>query len=393
MAQDKPLLSNFSEYTLAAGLAIEDTSVVLESTAGLPTISDPSDYIPMVLRDATNNREIIHVTAVDTNTNVLTVIRGREGTSAQEWSASAYVYVTLTAEAAMDLQAYAAALAEDWATEDEDIEVEAGKYSAYHHAQKAAASASAASASESNASDSETNAGTSETNAAASEAKAADWAEKAEDSEVEPGLYSALHHALKAAASAASAAESALSAIAPGIYVPFAGTVLPEGYLWCNGGAVSRTTYANLFAAIGTRWGEGDGSTTFNVPDFRNRSVKGWDGTADTVGAFEDEMVKSHDHTASTGTNGSHSHSGSATSNGNHTHNYQRMQPGVSSYSTGGVSTQIGLFSYATTSNGEHSHSLSINSNGNHTHTVSVDASGGIENRVKSNLSPFIIKY
>lgn len=48
---------------------------------------------------------------------------------------------------------------------------------------------------------------------------------------------------------------------------PFAGTTIPNGYLLCDGSAVSRTTYAALFAVIGTTYGSGDGSTTFNVPN------------------------------------------------------------------------------------------------------------------------------
>lgn len=56
----------------------------------------------------------------------------------------------------------------------------------------------------------------------------------------------------------------------------------PDGYLICNGAAISRTTYARLFAAIGTTWGAGDGNTTFNVPNFTNRYLKG--GTAGTYG-------------------------------------------------------------------------------------------------------------
>ena len=51
----------------------------------------------------------------------------------------------------------------------------------------------------------------------------------------------------------------------------YAGTSVPSGYLLCDGSAVSRTTYANLFAAIGTTWGAGDGSTTFNVPNLIDR--------------------------------------------------------------------------------------------------------------------------
>jgi len=50
---------------------------------------------------------------------------------------------------------------------------------------------------------------------------------------------------------------------------------LPEGWLLCNGAAVSRSTYAGLFAKIGTKYGTGDGSTTFNLPDFRDRYAIG----------------------------------------------------------------------------------------------------------------------
>lgn len=55
----------------------------------------------------------------------------------------------------------------------------------------------------------------------------------------------------------------------------FAGTLAPEGYLFCQGQTVSRTTYAELFAAIGTAHGQGDGSTTFNLPDYRGQFLRG----------------------------------------------------------------------------------------------------------------------
>jgi len=64
-----------------------------------------------------------------------------------------------------------------------------------------------------------------------------------------------------------------------GAIIPFAGTSVPTGYLLCNGAAVSRTDYANLFAAIGTLYGAGDGSTTFNLPDARDRVLQGASGT------------------------------------------------------------------------------------------------------------------
>lgn len=59
--------------------------------------------------------------------------------------------------------------------------------------------------------------------------------------------------------------------LAPGFIAPFAGNVVPDGWLDCDGQPVSRTTYANLFSIIGTLWGVGDGSTTFNLPDFRGK--------------------------------------------------------------------------------------------------------------------------
>jgi phage-related tail fiber protein len=55
------------------------------------------------------------------------------------------------------------------------------------------------------------------------------------------------------------------------------GAGAPQGWLRCNGAAISRTTYSNLFSVIGTSFGVGDGSTTFNVPDFRGIFPRSWD--------------------------------------------------------------------------------------------------------------------
>lgn len=60
-----------------------------------------------------------------------------------------------------------------------------------------------------------------------------------------------------------------------GIVMQFGGNTAPEGWLLCDGSAVSRTDYADLFTAIGTTYGSGDGSTTFNVPDLSGRVVIG----------------------------------------------------------------------------------------------------------------------
>lgn len=63
--------------------------------------------------------------------------------------------------------------------------------------------------------------------------------------------------------------------ILPGTVQLYAGATVGSGWLECNGAAVSRTTYADLFTAIGTTWGAGDGSTTFNLPDLRGRAPIG----------------------------------------------------------------------------------------------------------------------
>jgi microcystin-dependent protein len=69
----------------------------------------------------------------------------------------------------------------------------------------------------------------------------------------------------------------------PGMLAPigsilgYAGTTEPTGWVFCDGAALSRTDYAALFAALGTSFGTGDGSTTFNVPDLRGRVPVGKD--------------------------------------------------------------------------------------------------------------------
>ncbi|OKO48300.1 phage tail protein [Pseudomonas sp. BTN1] len=86
-----------------------------------------------------------------------------------------------------------------------------------------------------------------------------------------------------------------------GTTIAFAGPTVPTGFLKENGAAVSRTTYANLFAAIGTTYGAGDGSTTFNLPDSRGEFIRGADEgrgvePGRTVGSWVDSQNKSHTH-------------------------------------------------------------------------------------------------
>lgn len=63
--------------------------------------------------------------------------------------------------------------------------------------------------------------------------------------------------------------------IPAGTVLEFAGATLPDGFLWCDGEEISRTTYAELFAAIGTKYGAGNGTTTFNTPNRAGRVAVG----------------------------------------------------------------------------------------------------------------------
>lgn len=83
---------------------------------------------------------------------------------------------------------------------------------------------------------------------------------------------------------------------------------IPTGWLECNGQAISRTTYADLFQELGTLWGAGDGSTTFNVPDCRGRVILGkGQGSGLTLRDWGDTGGE-EDHTQLTGELAQHSH-------------------------------------------------------------------------------------
>jgi len=74
-----------------------------------------------------------------------------------------------------------------------------------------------------------------------------------------------------------------------------------SGWLICDGSLVSRTTYAKLFQAIGTTYGAGDGSTTFQLPDFRGVFMRGWDNgrgldPGRVIGSYQEDQVEKHKH-------------------------------------------------------------------------------------------------
>lgn len=117
-------------------------------------------------------------------------------------------------------------------------------------------------------------------------------------------------------------AEAAPNVIPAGSMQMYGGASVPAGWLLCDGSAVSRTTYAKLFAAISTTFGAGDGSSTFNIPDLRQRFPlgKAASGTGASLGSTGGSIdhthsVPAHHHAMGTGadfnitSSGSHSHS------------------------------------------------------------------------------------
>lgn len=136
-----------------------------------------------------------------------------------------------------------------------------------------------------------------------------------------------------------------------GVSFPAGSEAVPAGFLPCDGSAVSRTTYSALFAVLSDKWGTGDGTTTFNLPDLRGRFVRGWDGTAGNdpdsatrfaihggvtgnhVGTYQNDAFGSHQHTFVAGDGTS---SGSGTEpyldqpNGLNTQNYPTSTVGGS---------------------------------------------------------------
>ena len=85
------------------------------------------------------------------------------------------------------------------------------------------------------------------------------------------------------------------------VVLPFAFDTPPVGWLECNGAEISRTTYANLFAKVGTLYGNGDGSNSFNIPDLRGEFIRGWDNgrgidSGRIFGSFQSDELKSHTH-------------------------------------------------------------------------------------------------
>ena len=207
---------------------------------------------------------------------------------------------------------------------------------------------------------------------------------------------------------------------APGDVKMVATSAPPPGWLKANGANVSRTQYARLFSAIGTTYGNGDGSTTFALPDLRGQFVRGWDdgkGVDDgrSFGSIQSDAFKSHNHSGST-SNDTHNHSGS-TSNDTHSHSGSTSSDTHShgtdwptsdegedrnQITAGGNGVSNGSFDRNTnsdthnhtftTSNDTHNHTFTT-SNDTHNHTFTTNTTGGNETRPTNVALLYCIKF
>ncbi len=188
----------------------------------------------------------------------------------------------------------------------------------------------------------------------------------------------------------------------------YAGQTAPSGWLLCDGSAVSRTTYARLYSIIGTLYGSGNGSTTFNLPSLQDRlpvgksgsNVLGNTGGSDTITLTTDQLP-SHSHTGTTNNSGLHSHT--ATDSG-HAHQYEDAY-----FAEANSSVQNNVFGTSSATDNDNEYSfrptptsylgyaiISVANSGDHTHAFTTNSTGigsSIDIRNKYIVMNYIIRY
>lgn len=271
-------LTNNAIGRLTAGMSAVDTTATLVSGNGalFPTLGVGEFFPATIIRASDSAREVVKVTA--RSTDVLTVTRAQEGTSALVFIAGDRVELRLTAGtlsteiARVEAVADAAQVAADAAQVDADAGVAAAA-AAQVDADAAAAAAAAA--------------------VKLTGAQTVAGVKTFSDSPIIPDGVAAQNPV----------SRSQLEATIPaGMVQFFAMSTAPAWWLKADGALVSRTAYSALFAAIGTTFGVGDGSTTFGLPDLRGEFIRGFDDGKGTdgsrvFGSVQASQMQSHTHT------------------------------------------------------------------------------------------------
>lgn len=171
-----------------------------------------------------------------------------------------------------------------------------------------------------------------------------------------------------------------------GSIMAWGGATAPQNWLLCDGSAVSRSTYASLFAAIGTQYGTGDGSTTFNLPNLKGRTIVGLDSTQTEFDALG-ETGGAKTHTLTSSEIPSHTHSFSATTSTTGSHNHINGWASITGYNyvgSGGNSTwPFG--------GGSNAAQRDLQAAGDHAHTVSGTTGAAGTGGAHNNLQPYIV--
>lgn len=296
--------------TLASGVSVGATSMTVATGTGdrFPVVASP-DIAYVTLQNATKV-EIVKITARAAGADTMTIVKAQEGTTDRAWLTGDVVSMRITAA-----QAESAVNAQDVAAAALTAHEAAGDP---HPGYTTAAELSAALAGKQDADADLTAIATLVTTAygrslltsvdaatlfAAIKQVATTSATGAVELATGAECTSGAAGALAVPASELPAAVAALATPVPaGCVSHFAMNTPPAGWLKANGAAVSRTSYAALFSAIGTTFGAGDGSTTFNLPDLRGEFIRNWDDgrgvdSGRAFGSAQGGAMESHSHT------------------------------------------------------------------------------------------------
>ena len=181
---------------------------------------------------------------------------------------------------------------------------------------------------------------------------------------------------------------AASSLFAAGMVIPYAGSSAPSGWLLSYGQAVSRSTYSDLFSAIGTTYGAGDGSTTFNLPDLRSRVVAGQDDMGGTSADRLTDQSGGLDGDTLGDTGGSETHTLTTAQMPTHTHTVNSVTVYGFTFSGDGPSSASGL-SYASVGGADTVTEVGTTSGPSTSHTASLANTGS--GSAHNNVQPTII--